>query len=131
MKAAIIIFIIFVSFLIGSICGFLFEMRTIVSNKNIMQDYDGAKMAQLAICLTMLRSNKQDMATEALEGMLDDDLMIVAAQIRSGRKNMINEKEIQIVRNYRSEHKRSVDTNIDALIEEVLGTNNLRSIRVP
>ena len=88
-------------------------------SKSAAVTVDTTRMGQLAISLTMLRTNKLDMGLEVLEEMLDSDLMTLAGQLRSGQVNVAGNKAIQIVRDYRSVYPRNVDTNINVLVEEV------------
>jgi hypothetical protein len=128
MKTTIIII---VSLLIGVVSGYFFGMKSVIFDTNNVGNIDTARMGQVAICLTMLRKNEDDMAIETLEVMLDSDLVTLAGQIRAGRTNLIANKGIQIVKEYRFEHPRRVDKTVDSLVEEVLGTNGLNSTRQP
>jgi hypothetical protein len=77
------------------------------------------QMGQLVITLRMLRSGESALGIESLEGMLDSDLINLAALEREGRVDVSKYKHLQIVRQYRSDFPRSADPAVQTLENEV------------
>jgi hypothetical protein len=110
-----------VGILIGIAFGLLLGVAVLPAPSRGSELRDTTRLSQIAISLRMLRSNKSDLAAEALEGLLDSDLVTLAGLARVGKVEITNNKDLKLVKKYRADYPRSKDANVDALVAEVLG----------
>jgi len=119
MNAKQIIFL-FGGITIGMVIGYSGRSALERSQSEVAFAADNIRMGQIAISLRMLRNGKFDTSIEALESILDGDLITTAGLLKAGKVNVKNDKALKIVKKYRADYHRSVNPDVDAMVAMTL-----------